>query len=152
MRLVWSIVCLSVAQFICGGGIAQTATLPVPRAVIYPGDLIRPEMLTERAFRRNTRFEGHFITSKEALSGKMARRTLLPGRPIPRLGIREPYLIRQGETRATVYQSSGLTISGRTVALESGSAGETISTRNPDSGITVRAIVQADGSLRVGAQ
>jgi flagella basal body P-ring formation protein FlgA len=73
---------------------------------------------------------------------------LLPGQPIPRVAIREAYVVIQGKTIPVVFQSGTVTITGVALALESGSAGEMISARNPDSGIVIRGIVQPDGSLR----
>jgi flagella basal body P-ring formation protein FlgA len=47
-----------------------------------------------------------------------------------------------------VFQSGNITITGVAQAAESGSAGEIVSARNPDSGALVRGVVQPDGSLR----
>lgn len=137
---------------VSGAAMAQPVILPVPRAVIYPGDIIRQEMLTGQPMRPGALVGSQFVTSADALIGKMARRTLLPGRPILSTTIREPYSIRQGQACLAVYQSSGLTITGQVVALEAGSVGETISARNPDSGLSIRGIVQPDGTLRVDLQ
>ena len=38
------------------------------------------------------------LEAREALIGKVARRTLLPGQPIPVSAIRDPYLVTQGKT------------------------------------------------------
>ena len=78
----------------------------------------------------------------------MARRTLLAGQPIPQNALRDPFVIRQGKTVSLIFQSGNISITGIAVALESGSAGEIIGARNPDSGMTVHGVVQADGSLR----
>ena len=91
---------------------------------------------------------GAFATDVESLVRKTARRTLLPGEPIPKVAIREAYIVFQGKTVPLVFQSGTVTITGAALALESGSAGETISARNPDSGVVIRGVVQPDGSLR----
>jgi flagellar basal body P-ring formation protein FlgA len=91
---------------------------------------------------------GNAITDKENLIGKIARRTLPPGQPIPKSAIREPFIIQQGKTVALVFQSGNISITGIALALESGSAGDAISARNPDSGTVIRGVIQADGSLR----
>ncbi|MGC2395473.1 MAG: flagellar basal body P-ring formation chaperone FlgA, partial [Rhodomicrobium sp.] len=75
-------------------------------------------------------------------------RTLLPGQAIPKVAVREAYVIFQGKTIQVIFHSGTVTITGVAYALESGSAGELISARNPDSGIVIRGIVQPDGSLR----
>ncbi len=91
---------------------------------------------------------GPLVTDEESLIGKTARRTLLPGQPIPKVALRESYIVFQGKTVPIIFQSGTVTITGIALALESGSAGEMISARNPDSGVVIRAFVQPDGSLR----
>jgi flagella basal body P-ring formation protein FlgA len=91
---------------------------------------------------------GAFVTDSESLIGKTARRTLLPGQPIPKVAIREAYVVFQGKTVQVIFHSGTVTITGIALALESGGAGEMINARNPDSGIIIRGVVQPDGSLR----
>ncbi len=126
-----------------GGG----AVYPVLRTAAYPGDVITPEMIVLKPAGSRSQPMG-IVTSKESMVGKVARRTLLPGRVIPVNALREPFVIRQGKTVPLTFHSGKITITGIAVALESGSSGEYISARNPDSGTVVHGIVQADGSLR----
>lgn len=123
------------------------AAFPVPKKTIYPGDTITEDMLAQKPAER-MKGVGAFATDMESLIGKTARRTLLPGQPIPKVAIREPYIVFQGKTVPLVFQSGTVTITGVAQALESGSVGERISARNPDSGFVVRGVVQPDGSLR----
>lgn len=148
---LWALSALALSFALCGGARAQIEPIPVPKAVIYPGDVIRDHMLTDRAFRGALSAKGNIVARRDGLVGKMARRTLLPGQPVPRIAVREPYLVRQGESRMATYRAGGLIISARITALEPGSAGEVISARNPESGLTIRAMVEPDGSLRVDA-
>ncbi|HXW22450.1 MAG TPA: flagellar basal body P-ring formation chaperone FlgA [Rhodomicrobium sp.] len=123
------------------------AVLPVAKRTIYPGDTILEDMITLKPAAQ-AKGVGAFATDVESLVGKTARRTLLPGEPIPKVAIREAYIVFQGKTVPLVFQSGTVTITGVALALESGSAGETISARNPDSGVVIRGVVQPDGSLR----
>jgi flagella basal body P-ring formation protein FlgA len=83
--------------------------------------------------------------------GKVAKQTLLPGHPIPLNGVREPFVVKQGQAALVVFQSGDLVISSTAVSLQAGGVGELISLRNSDSGITIKGVVQADGSIRVGS-
>ncbi len=123
------------------------STFPVPKRTIYPGDTITEDMITVKPAAQ-IKGVGALVTDAESLFGKTARRTLLPGQPIPRVAIREAYVVFQGKTVSVVFHSGTVTITGVAFALESGGAGEMISARNPDSGIVIRGIVQPDGSLR----
>jgi flagella basal body P-ring formation protein FlgA len=134
---------------VAGAVLADDAAAPIPVAkqIIYPGDIITEDMITLKPATQ-IKGVGALVTNVESLIGKTARRTLLPGQPIPRVALREAYVIFQGKTVSVIFHSGTVTITGVAFALESGSAGELISARNPDSGIVIRGIVQPDGSLR----
>jgi flagella basal body P-ring formation protein FlgA len=129
---------------------AGQVVLPVTSVTVYPGDTITEAMLVDRAF-RGSEFEGpNFATTREALIGKVARQTLLPNTPIAATAVRDPFAVKQGQAAVVYFQSGSLIISGTAIPLQAGSAGELISLRNTDSGTTIRGIVQADGTVRVG--
>jgi flagella basal body P-ring formation protein FlgA len=129
---------------------AAEFVLPVPRATIYPGDVITDAMLIDQEF-RGADTKG-YADARDLLVGKVSRQTLLPNRPIAATAIREPFAIKQGEPAVVVFISGGLVISGTAIPLQPGSAGEIISLRNTDTGTTIRGKVQADGTVRVGTQ
>jgi flagellar basal body P-ring formation protein FlgA len=144
--VVVAAICLPAAAALAydaGGG----AAFPVLKAAAYPGDIISEEMIVLMPAGHRSQ-PGGIVTGMESVVGKMARRTLLPGQPIPQNALRAPFVIQQGKTVSLIFQSGNISITGIAVALESGSAGEIISARNPDSGMTVHGVVQADGSLR----
>lgn len=129
---------------------ARDVVLPVPRVTIYPGETITDAMLVDRAF-RGPDYEGPaFAASREVLIGKVSRQTLLPNQPVSVGGVRDPFAVHQGQPAVVVFQSGGLVISGTAVPLQAGSIGQVISLRNTDSGSTIRGVVQADGTVRVG--
>lgn len=141
----------TIALFLVSAGavLAEGAAAPIPVAkqTIYPGDIITEDMITLKPAAQ-IKGVGALVTDAESLIGKTARRTLLPGQAIPKVAVREAYVIFQGKTIQVIFHSGTVTITGVAYALESGSAGELISARNPDSGIVIRGIVQPDGSLR----
>ncbi|MET0569002.1 MAG: flagellar basal body P-ring formation chaperone FlgA [Hyphomicrobiaceae bacterium] len=131
---------------------ADDMALPVPTVTIYPGDVIEDDKITDRLFVARTVARGSVIESRNAVIGKVARRTLLPGKPIPSNAMRDAYAITQGKPALLVFQSGGLTITSTAVALQSGSVGDFVSARNADSGIVIKGTVQADGTIRIGEQ
>src|SRR5262245_42954534 len=109
---------------------AQELELPVPRAVIYPGDVLSEESLVSRALIARTVARPTFHEARETLVGKVAKRTLLPGQPIPVNAIRDPYLVTQGKTAMAVFEWGGLVITTNALALQNGGLGDVISLRN----------------------
>ncbi len=129
---------------------ALDLVLPVPRATVYPGNVITEDMLVDRAFRGSDYTGPGYVATRESIVGKVARQTLLPNTPIALGGIRDPFTVQQGQPTVVIFQSGGLVISGTATSLQSGSAGQVISLRNVDSGMTIRGIVQPNGTVRVG--
>jgi flagella basal body P-ring formation protein FlgA len=129
----------------------QLITLPVPIATIYPGNIIEADQLTDRTYVQS-QIGGGYIEAPSGLVGKVARRTLLPDHPIPAIAVDEVDLVTRGTSVQLVFQQSGLVITAYAAPLEDGSAGDVIRVRNIDSGAVVMGVVQADGTVRVGAR
>ena len=121
---------------------------PTPRIVIYPGDVIHDDMLTDLPA-DTARGAGLFAETRSAVVGKMARRTLLPGMAIPLGAVDLPRLVNNGGAVKLVYIDGGLTIVTSGMALQDGVAGDFVRVRNDDSGVTVSGVVQHDGAVRV---
>jgi flagella basal body P-ring formation protein FlgA len=128
--------------------LAQDAAPPTPKVVIYPGDVIRDDMLTELP-PSSARGLAPIAETRFAVVGKMSHRTLLPGAPIPLAGLDKPRLVSNGAEVQLVYVAGGLTIVTIGAAMQDGAAGDVIKVRNSDSGVTVTGSVQPDGSVRV---
>ena len=143
--------CVAAAIFAAPLAAAPANMLPVPVITIYPGDTILNTYLVDREFSSNEEaLRGGIIDSRLALVGKLARRTLLPGVPIPSNAIADPNAISNGEKVRVVFNQDGLVIETYAIALQAGHVGQVVSVRNSDSGMTISGIVQADGSVRVG--
>jgi len=121
---------------------------PTPRVVIYPGDIIQNDMLSDLPADA-ARGVGPFAETRSAVIGKMARRTLLPDGAIPLAAIDIPRLVVNGATVSLVYIDGDLSISAVGMALQDGAAGDSVRVRNDDSGVTVTGVVQPDGAVRV---
>ncbi|WEX08308.1 flagellar basal body P-ring formation chaperone FlgA [Chelativorans sp. AA-79] len=123
----------------------------VPVRVIYPGETIAAEALQEMMLRRPPRGNPAIARSPADVEGKVARRTLLPGRLLPLSSVRDAYLVEQGSTVTAVFADGPLTISILAVPLQAGAAGDLIKMRNIDSGAVFTGTVMRDGTVRVGA-
>jgi flagellar basal body P-ring formation protein FlgA len=133
----------------CADAFAQESLTPMPRAVIYPGDIIRDDMLIDTPIRDPRSAPGALLASRADLIGKTARATLLPGRTIPLSAIANRRLVVNGAEVRLVYIEGGLTIVTTGAAMQDGAIGDEIKVRNSDSGVTVTGAVQPDGSVRV---
>jgi flagella basal body P-ring formation protein FlgA len=146
-------IALAVAAFASAapqGATAEERILPVPSVTIYPGDTINESMLKDRTFPENYRFRTAVIESPRVLAGKMARRTLLPGEPIPMNAVDDPKLVTRGVQTQIMFEEGGLSIMGIGIPLQSGTLGETIQVKNVDSGRIITGRVQPDGRIRIG--
>ena len=128
---------------------ASVETLPVPAVTIYPGDIIAEDMLDDGRFPPGTAAGYPVAASHAELVGKVARRTLLPGRLIARNTVAEPELVRKGKVVSAIYQSGGLTITATVLALQSGALNDVIQVRNVDSGKVITGTVAEDGTVRI---
>ena len=129
---------------------ADGERLPVPSVTIYPGDTISQTMLTLGDFAPGTAENLAVIGSSEDLVGKVARRTLLPGKLISRTSVSEPMLIQKGSIVSAEFHAGALVITASVLALQSGALNDLIQARNVDSGKTIVGAVQADGTIRIG--
>lgn len=128
----------------------ETLVLPVPKLTIYPGDTIGADWLVDRDFTEEFVAAGPaLVVSRDAIVGKVARRTLLPGAPVPSSAIAERKLVVQGAKVRIVFEDGGLSIVAYGTALQSGGTGALVQIRNLDSGVTISGTVDGDGSVRV---
>lgn len=128
---------------------AEEKRLPVPAVSIRAGELIREEMITERAFASSLLGVAMFIDARRVLVGRMARRALLPGQPIPTNAVEDPWTVARGAMVKVVVEDSGLSIVAYGSAMQSGATGALIPVRNTDTGVIIRGVVQPDGSVKV---
>jgi flagella basal body P-ring formation protein FlgA len=128
--------------------VAASQRLPVASIVIYPGDTIRDNMLTDHDFADQIMSDG-FINRRSDLVGKVAKRTLLPGQAISTNSVALPKLVTIGAMVKLVFEEGGLMISTYASALQAGAAGDIVSVRNLESGLTLTGVIAPDGSVHV---
>ncbi|MET2830497.1 flagellar basal body P-ring formation chaperone FlgA [Mesorhizobium shangrilense] len=148
----------AVAQESAGQAATQIATnqaagevVLIPNRVIYPGELIELAALKPVTLIPGKHKPDAVATRAEELNGKVAKRTLLPGRYIPTSAIRDAWLVEQGAAVQVFFTAGTLTISATAVTLQPGAAGDLIKVRNSDSGKILSGTVMADGTIRVSA-
>lgn len=129
---------------------AQEVVL-IPNRVIYPGETITTGTLRQVTLVPGKVKPAAVATTLPELDGKVARRTLLPGRYIPVAAVRSAWLLEQGATVQVNFVAGGLTISIAAVTLQPGSPGDVVKVRNIDSGKVLTGTVMEDGSVRVDA-
>lgn len=126
-------------------------TVVVANRVIYPGETVKADSIDEVPLRRRLQNPGQFAFQPEQVEGKVARRTLLPGRLVPLNSVRAAYLVEPGAPVQMVFAMGHLEISTSAVPLQAGAAGDLIRLRNIDSGAVVTGQVMDDGTVRVPA-
>jgi flagella basal body P-ring formation protein FlgA len=141
--------CLGLFAFGPALAAPEGVMLPVPAVTLYPGDVISDAHLVDRAFRTAARVS---IDNRLAIVGKVARRTLLPGQPIPLNAVDDAKVVRRGVPTQVVFRESDLVITGIVEPMASASVNEMVKARNPDTGLMVVGVVQADGTIRVGSE
>ncbi|WP_436247743.1 flagellar basal body P-ring formation chaperone FlgA [Mesorhizobium amorphae] len=123
----------------------------IPNRVIYPGETVELGVLKQVTLLPGKHKPDAVATRAEELQGKVAKRTLLPGRYIPTAAIRDAWLVEQGAAVQIYFTAGGLTISASGVTLQPGAAGDLVKVRNVDSGKIISGTVMADGTIRVSA-
>jgi len=123
----------------------------IPNRVIYPGETIESASLKQVTLIPGKHKPDGMATSLEELQGKVAKRTLVPGRYIPVAAIRDAWLVEQGASVQVYFTAGALTISAACITLEPGAAGDLIKIRNVDSGKIISGTVMADGTIKVNA-
>lgn len=140
---------LGLAICLAGPAAAAELTLPVPAAVIYPGqDILGRGLSTGDFIVKDDKVE-LFVLEERMLEGMVAKRTLLPGNAIRMTDISLPDLVTAGSQVTLVYRETGLFITGLGTALRSGAMGDAVTARNLDSGVVVSGVVEADGTVRI---
>ncbi len=148
LATLFAVFAFSAAVHAAGNG----RTVFVPAAVIYPGDVLTVQNLSERQLLVSPDNPPVYGEREEDLLGKVARRTLLPNELIPDTAVRTQDLIKQGRTYKLTYDSPFVSIVGVGVPLQSGSVGEIINVRNPETGVIIKARIKPDQSLAVADQ
>jgi flagellar basal body P-ring formation protein FlgA len=138
---------LLAALGLAGPARADQRQIAVPAQVIYPGDRITDSMLSDAPEPHGDL--GGLLSERGQIVGKVARRTLLPGKAILAVAVEEPRAVSMGGMVQLVYQKDGLSIVTTAQALQNGYVGQVVQVRNIESGTIVYGAIQADGTVLV---
>lgn len=141
---------LSISNGAAGGD--ATMLLPVPAITIYPGDRIGDTLVVEMPFSAASPWIRNMAGERDMVIGRVAKRTLPKGSPIPIDALRSEYLVIRGNPVTLVYEQGPLNMTANAVALSSGGKGDAVSVRNSETGRVVEGIVKGDRVVTVGDQ
>lgn len=91
-----------------------------------------------------------FIARIEDAAGKLLRRPVAPGEPLPPNALDAPASIRRGQEIVLMSQSGGFVVRASGKALSDGASGERIKAENLDTRRVVEGVVREDGVLEIG--
>ncbi len=140
---------VTVGLLCCGAACAETMALPVPARTIFPGQQIQDADFTQKDFEVSDVAKLNFVVSLDQMQDKEATKVLPVGKAIPLAALTKANDVRKGKEAIAHFVADGIDIQGVLSPLKDGIAGQIIPCRNPSSGLTVDALVMADGSLSV---
>ncbi len=129
-----------------------TVSIPVANIVLYPGDALSNSVLMTRKFRSRKLERLPVVRGVSQLRGRVALRTILPGRPIFLNSVGIPDVVKQGSLVVVEFKVGTLAISSRASALQSGKTGDMITLRNIETGRVISGRVGPDKIVRVDGQ
>lgn len=138
--------CLAIVMSAGSPARGQQDTVLVPVSTIYPGDTLSAAMLREAQV---SQAAPESVCCATAAIGRIARRTLLAGRPIPVDSLEDQRAVRNGATVRLLYTQPGVAITATGQALQAAGVGEAIRVRNVDSGVVLSGVVAPDGVVMV---
>ena len=104
----------------------------VPSRNIQKGEVIAPEMLKQISIRLN-RVKPSFVTEKEQLVGKEAKKLLKEGKIVTDRDIGNQILIKKGDVVTVIYKTDKMQITAKVEALSDGGKGDKIELLNTKS-------------------
>lgn len=133
---------------LAGPASAEPRFAIVPVTTIFPGETIT-ESRVKAVEVTNPNLAPGYAASLEEVVGMIPKRTLVAGRTIPVVTLREPFAVQRGTPIRLVARVGNLTISASGTPLADAMVGDVIRVRNLDSGVTVTGTVMADGTVEV---
>jgi len=119
--------------------------LPVAKRDINRGERLRPGAyeIVERYMKRCPRIPG------EDLLNFVAKRNIRKGELITRSLLRKEFLVRRGQRVKAFYETSSLSLSFETQALDNGYLGDLVRVRSPFSDRVLRGVVVGEGTVKI---
>ncbi len=134
------------------GASSERVTIPVPKQIVYAGQIISPDILRGRPVPVSYLDRVSVFVHDSQIIGKVARTTLVPNRPIPTNFVTEPYVVKVNTRAVMRYQSGALTITAEVMPLNSAQTGQLVRARNLQTGVLVYGTARSDGTIIVEAR
>ncbi len=141
-------VTVAIAVIAPQSAVAQERNAVVPTAMIFPGEPISRNQVTEVPV-TNPNIAPGYADNVEAVIGKVSKKTLVAGRTIPLGDLRDPFTIQRAANVRITYSKSGMKLSASGTALEDAMAGDLVRVRNRDTGVTISGTAMQDGTVEV---
>jgi flagella basal body P-ring formation protein FlgA len=119
------------------------ATRPLAR-----GQLVTPDDVHLEDRDLNRMVSGFYLDTQRVVGKRMAR-SLAAGRPLNRLAVAAPKLVRRGQKVTLLAEIQGLTVRMQGTALADASEGELVRVRNQTSKRVVEGVVKREGLVQV---
>lgn len=91
-----------------------------------------------------------YISEADRIIGKEIKRNLQAGRVVTPSHLRNPLIIKRGETVSLQNQAAGFTVQMRGVAMMNGAEGDRIRVKNSSSNRIVEGVVDHSGIVNIG--
>ncbi len=129
----------------------ETTPIPVPKNVIFPGQVISNALLKERLVPVDYVNRVSVQVNRSDTVGMVARTTLMPNQPIFTNSVVEPDVVKVNRPTIMEYVSGTLRITAEVVPLVSAKKGEFVRARNVHSGSIVTGIAMDNGMIQARA-
>lgn len=147
-KVIFGLACAVLLQGMPGYAMAQELAV-VARHIIYPGQMIEQTSIEVVDASNCPNCDAGYIQDAAVVAGKIAIKTLEPGKLIFPGDIRMAPAVIRGEEVTVLYRKGALQISMSGIPLNEAAVGESVSIRNAESGAIVSGVVQADGTVMV---
>lgn len=130
------------------GQVSAAIDLPVLATPVARGEIVSEADLTVQKRRIVSDLVG-FISDKEDIVGKEAKRNLVSGKSLRFGDLKAPVLVERGQIVDIVSGIGGLTVAMEGKALASGGRGDRVAVANTRTGKRLEGVVSASGSVLV---
>lgn len=132
----------------CSPAVSQEQAV-VTKHLIYPGQVVEPQSLETVDASYCPNCDAGYFRKAEDIVGKIAVRTLAPGKLLFPTDIRSAPAIRRGQEITVIFRSESLHISMLGVSMSDAALGETVTIRNMKSGAIVHGVAGLNGTVTV---
>ena len=131
---------------------SERVHIPVPKNIIYAGQFVTEDLLRDRSVPVSYVTRVSVYKNNAQVVGKVAKKTLLPNRPIFTNTVVEPNVVEVNRRTVMRYQIQGLYITADVNPLNSAKVGQQVRARNIKTGVVVYGIANHDGTIQVSVR